>query len=43
MWQSHVHVDVENEHYSYHILITISTLYDCNSAVESPRKLKFRL
>ena len=29
MWQSHV----ENEHYFYHILTTISTLHDCNSAV----------
>ena len=34
---------VENEHYSYHILTTISNLNDCNSAVETPRKLKFRL
>ena len=38
-----VTVHVENEHYSYHILTTICTLHGCNSAVESPRKLKFRL
>ena len=35
MWQSHV----ENEHYSHHILTNISTLHDCNSAVEPLRKL----
>ena len=41
MWQSHNNY-VEHEHYSYHILTpTISTLHGCNSAVESPRKLKF--
>ena len=30
-------VPYRNEYYSYHSLTTISTLHDCNSAVEPPR------